>query len=69
MTTVILNSKNSAVFIKMTVFEAKMGEKTNSLTPYTGVWGLFLQVKFANSLLALPAGEKTNLEKSLSFVE
>ena len=30
--------------------------QTNSLTPYTGVCGFFLSVKFATSLLALLAG-------------
>ena len=36
--------------------------QTNSLTPYAGVCRFFLQVKFATSLLALLAGEKSLLD-------
>ena len=35
--------------------------QTNSLTPYTGGCGFFLQVKFATSLLASLAGDNTKL--------
>ena len=31
----------------------------HSLTPFTGVFGFFLSVKFANSLVALLAGGQT----------
>ena len=35
-------------------------QDTNSLTPYTGGCGFFLQVKFATSLLASLAGDNTS---------
>ena len=38
--------------------------QTNSLTPYTGVCGFFLQVKFATSLLTSLAG---GLIKDVNF--
>ena len=44
--------------------------QTNSLTPYTGVCGFFLQVKFATSLLTLFAGDKTltSIKFQLNFL-
>ena len=40
------------------IFQVKnCNRQTNSMTPYTGVWGVFDSVKFATSLLALLAGE------------
>ena len=38
------------------VVKTKTDRQTNSLTPYTGVCGFFLQVKFATSLLTSLAG-------------
>ena len=40
------------------VTDRQTDRQTNSLTPYTGGCGFFLQVKFATSLLASLAGDK-----------
>ena len=38
--------------IEVKIWYRQTDRQTNSLTPYTGVCGFFLQVKFATSLLA-----------------
>ena len=42
--------------------------RTNSLTPYPGVCGFFISVKFATSLLASLAGGQLQLQKILQYV-
>ena len=46
----------SPEIIEVKICHRQTDGQTNSLTPYTGVCGFFLQVKFATSLLALLAG-------------
>ena len=46
----------SPELIEVKICYRQMDRQTNSLTPYLGVCGFFLQVKFATSLLASLAG-------------
>ena len=46
------------MIIEVIIRYRQTDRQTNSLTPYTGVCGFFLQVKFATSLLASLAGDK-----------
>ena len=49
----------SRAIIWVKVHNRQTDKQTNSLTPYTGVCGFFLSVKFSTSLLALlPGGLK-----------
>ena len=43
--------------IEVEIRHRQTDRQTNSLTPYTGGCGFFLQVKFATSLLASLAGD------------
>ena len=50
----------SPEIIEVEICNRQTDRQKNSLTPYTGVCGFFLQIKFATSLLASLAGGLRN---------
>ena len=57
----------SPEIIGVKVYHRQSDRQTNSLTPYTGVFGFFLSVKFATSLLTSLAGGLNILNDQVKF--